>query len=305
MAYEERSISNDISSDANFRTWGSTISDLWQDVGLTKTADTGQIDWATVVRPAINTFAGYEIFTLDTDTEQANFGLYIRVDYGVGGAQDRQRLKIQIGESTNGAGTLTGKTGTAQTFTAISSNSSSFTHYCSAGDGYFAYAGAWSAGTSATAYLANQIFIIERLRDNTGAPTDQGIYTFFSGVTASSRSDGYAQIVRSDDNNPPYLASSSVGNFRLGGFVPNLSGNRGNDLYLYTHQPADYAIYNPCLSNLFYYQTDLTAGDTFTVDMYGTSRTFKALGRNSTHSTTNFQRTAFGHDNSALAIRWE
>lgn len=299
MAYKERSINNSISSDANFRTWGSSISDLWQDVGLTLTADTGQINWTTVARPAINTFAGYEVFTLDTDTKHASFPLYIRVDYGVGAIQDRQSLRIQIGSGTNGAGTLTGVTGTARTFTASTNNTVSVPHYCSAGDGYFAYVGGWIAGTASTSYLANTVFIIERLWDNTGAPTDEGVYTFFGGVITSNLSTGYAQIIRPDD---AVVAYSSSG--RMGGYVPDLSGNRGTDLYLYTHQPADYAIYNPCVSNLFYYHTDLTALTPISVDMYGTARTFLPLGRNSTQ-TTSYQSSFFGHTNSGLALRWE
>lgn len=305
MAYESRSISNTINTDATFRTWGSTVSDLWQDVGLTKTADTGQIDWTTVTRPASTGFAGYEIFKLDTDTQHSSFGLFIRVDYGcvVTGASYYQRLGIQIGSSTNGAGTLSGITGTQRIFAAAGTSSSSLTHYCSSGDGYFAYAGAWSAGTNSTTALFNQVFVIERLRDNTGAPTANGIYTFFGGVTGTNTSDGYTQIIRSDDLVTAYATSSS--GLRLGGYVPNLSGNRGTDLYLYTHQPADYAIYNPCLSNLFYYSTDLTAGVDITVSMYGTNRTFKPLGNLGSASAGNWPSYAFQHSNAGLAIRWE
>ena len=48
------------STDALLRDWGSKLSAAIQSVGLVKTADTGQIDWNTVVNGA--TVRGYEIF---------------------------------------------------------------------------------------------------------------------------------------------------------------------------------------------------------------------------------------------------
>lgn len=304
MAYEQRAISQSLSSDANFRTWGSTTSDLWQDVGLTKTADTGQIDWTSVVRGATaDTFLGYEIFTLDTDTQHATFPLYIRVDYGVGsGAVDRAKLGIQIGSGTNGAGTLTGVLGTQRIFTASAADTTTRDNYCSAGDGYFAWAGGWEAASNTTSQLRNTIFIIERLRDNTGDPTADGVYTFFAGIEATFGTRGYTQITRSTDTITAY--SSGAGNIRIGSYVPNQSGSFGSDLYLFTHHPADRALYNPCLSNLFYYHSDFTAGVDFDIDMYGTAQTYKPLGRNNTASNS-FQNTAFAHTNSGLALLWE
>ena len=45
-------------NDADFRAWGSDLSVSLGQVGLVKTADTGQIEWVTVTRPTINTKAG-------------------------------------------------------------------------------------------------------------------------------------------------------------------------------------------------------------------------------------------------------
>lgn len=305
MAKEQRSISNSISSDANWRTWGSTISDLWQDVGLTKTADTGQIDWTTATRPTSTGFAGYEIFTLDTDTEHASFPLYLRVDYGVrtgSGTPPWQRLGFQVGSGTNGAGTLTGQVGTQRIMAATgtaANDTTSQNHFCSSGDGYFAWGSSWNAtiGTNSNA-LWNAFVVIERLRDNTGAVTDNGVYMVTSGMASA---DCGAQITRSDDINPAYTTPSSS-SFRMGAYVPNMSGNRGTDLYLFSHQPADYALYNPCLSHIFYNNADLTAGIDINVDMYGTSRTYKPLGINGSSGACS---TAFGHSSSGFAMLWE
>lgn len=302
MAYEQRSIDQTTSSDSTYRNWGSETSDLWQDVGLTKTADTGQIDWTSVVRGSTtNTYLGYEIFTLTTDTMHSTFPLYIRVDYGISTALDRVRLAIQIGEGTNGAGTLTGVLGTQRLFSNTTSDTSTLPNYCSAGDGYFAFAGGWSPGVS-TSTLRNTIFIIERIRDNDGDPTADGIYTFFAGQVGALGNLGYSQIVRSDDTTAAYASTAS--SLRIGSYVPNQSGALGSNLYLATHHPVDRAIYNPCLSSLFYYHTDFAADVNFDVEMYGAPRTFRPLGRNSTTST-NFQNATFGHTNSGIALLWE
>lgn len=304
MAFEQRAISQSLSSDANFRNWGSETSDLWQDVGLTKTADTGQIDWSTVVRGATaDVFLGYEIFTLDIDTQHSTFPLYIRVDYGVGsGGVDRAKLGVQVGSGTNGAGTLTGVLGTQRIITASATDTATRENYCSAGDGYFAWVGGWEAGSGSTTHLRNTMIIIERLRDNAGDPTADGIYTFFAGIESGLGTRGYTQIIRSTDTITAY--ASSAGTLRIGANVPNQSGSFGSDLYLFTHHPADRALYNPCLSNLFYYHSDFTAGINFDIDMYGTTQTYKPLGRNAT-ATGSFSNIAFGHTNSGIALLWE
>jgi len=49
------------SDTTGFRVWGSAVSNALAEIGLTKTADTGQIDWTTVAFIA-NSFSGYEIW---------------------------------------------------------------------------------------------------------------------------------------------------------------------------------------------------------------------------------------------------
>lgn len=89
-------------NDANFRAWGLDLSAAFAEVGLVQTADTGQIDWATVTRPAVNTSAGYEIWRY-TDSS-----IFIKIFYGTGNGAATPRLQISVGTGSDGAGTLTG-----------------------------------------------------------------------------------------------------------------------------------------------------------------------------------------------------
>jgi hypothetical protein len=68
---------NHTGGDAGFRTWGKGISDVIKAAGAVQTADTGQIDWATVLNPGASV-GGYEIFKLTDSVGD----LYIKIGYG-------------------------------------------------------------------------------------------------------------------------------------------------------------------------------------------------------------------------------
>jgi len=293
MATDTRTLATgNTTDDATFRAWGQSISDCVKAAALTAHTDTGQINWTTVTRPAINTYAGYEIFKFTTDTA-SSLGCYIKIEYGQGATLAYPALRIQVGTGTNGSGTLTGTTGTQRAFAGATAGAA-LTAYCSGGDGRFVFtAGFGGTGTN----LQNTIFIVERIRDNTGSPTANGIYTFFTANTSSSPA-AFTQVIRSG-------SAQTVVNDRLGAMVPNQTTNFGGDYYLNTNHPFDQGFGNPILSNLFYYHTDLNAGTDITVPMYGTNRTYKALGRNAVTAGTPWHSNAFGHTNSGFAIIWE
>lgn len=82
---------------------------------LTKTADTGQINWPTVtwVGHNDNTVVGYEIYRFN-DSLQSSAPLFIKIEYGTGNALDNSNagrlisLWITIGKGSDGTGNLTG-----------------------------------------------------------------------------------------------------------------------------------------------------------------------------------------------------
>lgn len=150
------------------------LDNLWP-----KTADTGQIDWATVTAPTgADDYRGYEIRT-------SNDGLktvYLKIEYGSGYGAYSWALRFTLGSGSNSSGTLTGATGavimrTATTYPgtdvmpgtiaiAGSTGRLSFllTETRPGGDTYFGYTEYWGG-----------VAIIQRFTDASGTDTEDGV----------------------------------------------------------------------------------------------------------------------------------
>lgn len=103
MATQILSLTPTNATDSDFRGWGKPISDALTAFQLTKTADTGQIDWTTVLKPAaINTYQGYEIRKF-TDSLQP---VFFKIEYGSGGSINFPSLRFSFGTSSDGAGAV-------------------------------------------------------------------------------------------------------------------------------------------------------------------------------------------------------
>lgn len=88
------------------------ISDMLNSL-LVKTADTGQVNWATIttVPPLSPTLRDFEVFRLD-DALQATAPIFIRVDYTnfQNGVERFASMQFTVGTATDGAGNLRGVT---------------------------------------------------------------------------------------------------------------------------------------------------------------------------------------------------
>lgn len=94
-------------SDADFRVWSKAFFDALIAVGsgmLTRTTDTGQIDFATAVRPATNT---RPFFVLKFE-DGLGRPLFLKFEVGTAGLLTHPVTLLSIGTGTNGAGVLTG-----------------------------------------------------------------------------------------------------------------------------------------------------------------------------------------------------
>lgn len=97
-------------STTTFRVWGLELSNALTAVGFIKSGDTGQINWATVTRPAVNVSGGYEIRYLN-DSLHGTAPIYMKIEYGTnttGAAYPA--MWVTIGTGSNGSGTITGTT---------------------------------------------------------------------------------------------------------------------------------------------------------------------------------------------------
>lgn len=116
------------SSNATFRAWGSALAAALAAVGLTQTADTGQINWTTVTRPGVNTAAGYEIWRFN-DTLQGTAPIFLKIEYGTGSGASTPQAWLTVGTGSNGSGTITGQSSTRSSWMRNSGLASTVTPY--------------------------------------------------------------------------------------------------------------------------------------------------------------------------------
>lgn len=94
-------------SDVEFRAWAQELNDCIVSAGWAQSTDTGQLNIATAVRPGASTYAGYRVY-VDPSSLQATFPCFLKIQFGTGSSATGLQITVQIGTSTNGAGTLTG-----------------------------------------------------------------------------------------------------------------------------------------------------------------------------------------------------
>lgn len=89
-----------------FRAWGSAVSTALGQM-LTRVTQTGEINWTTVNAPvAATTFQGFEVYRLN-DSLQSTAPLFFKFEYGSGGSSSTTAIRLTIGKSVDGNGTIT------------------------------------------------------------------------------------------------------------------------------------------------------------------------------------------------------
>lgn len=126
MTTDARLINWQSRSDADIRAWGGNFSQALTKCGLVRTADTGQIDWTTVVRPGAvyngESYMGYEMYRFD-DALQATRPVFLKIEWYM--PWDHNNYYgwymismpspiVSVGTVTNGAGALAGVVSTRQ-----------------------------------------------------------------------------------------------------------------------------------------------------------------------------------------------
>ena len=261
MALSTFSVAMTNATDAQFRAWGKAISDSLQAVGIVKTADSGQINWATVAAPtAANTQMGYEIYRFN-DTLQSTAPVFIKLDFGSGSSSTRPALWISVGTGSNGSGTITGEILPAQQNVAGAS-STAMTHYVSGSSNRFVIA---IQGTSSNYQI---VLTVERTHNSSGSDTSNGVMVNRIASVNSVYSQHY--ILFSD--------SSVVTTSQIMCLTPaGLSGAKSPDINLYPVRfftPGEGPVSN-CLVG--YISGDFALNSSYTVSVFGIDRTFRTM----------------------------
>ena len=176
MATDIRYLPATFNDDATFRQWGRGISEQIAAMGLVRTSDTGQIDWATVLKPASTAFAGYEMWRFD-DALQATAPVFIKLEYGAN-AGNRPYLRPQVGQGTSGTGIVGTAYGNAQTISAPLVWPYPLLSYCSGSKSRLSLATNYNGIVTGSSYTF--VILIERVKLPNGSDTDDAILTLLS-----------------------------------------------------------------------------------------------------------------------------
>jgi len=287
-------------TDAEFRTWGSTIRTELTNMGLVRTLDTGQIDWTTVLKPTLaNTVAGYEIWRFADSLQTAN-PIYIKLEYGTSGGSTRAAIWVQVGVATDGAGNLIGAKSTRNQCGQELNNTN--TALCAfSGDTNRLTVALWFYDSLGNQAAANVIFFsIEREKDINGNDVGTGVYITVSG---NSGTDDLGDEIMQE------YFSRAAGGLGLeddpGIHAPGIgNGTSGADVSLYPQYHANGVFLPFGLNQMGYSVSAIAVNSEIPVTVYGAAHTFRTLGSTFVTTTANANASR-GTLNTSFAIRWD
>jgi hypothetical protein len=164
-------------SDADFRGWGANLSAKLAAVGLVQTADTGQINWSTVTRPAVNVYAGYEIWRYPDSS------IFMKWDFGTGSNASIPLIRVQVGTSSTGSGALDPADDISDARTIMPPGSlvqnlgENFRSIMSFSNGFFGFCG--YLGTLSNEDDERAFFAVARTTDANAAVTNDGAVVYW------------------------------------------------------------------------------------------------------------------------------
>lgn len=284
MATQSWAFTIDHQNDAGFRAWGHDFSTRLAAIGLAQTADTGQIDWATVTRPATNTTAGYEIWRFD-DTQQSDAPIYLKFEYGTNNASTRPRILVSIGTGSDGSGNLTGELVTQLNMGAAvggATGSSVQSFFCHA-DGFLGLV--WGRNGPQTNYNYGT-FMLCRTCDGDGVPTAQGCMFMWQNLPTSFSTNGTTFAangsINFDTSTAYYGVGGTTGDQPPVGMLPGHVGGSFADadgdlaaMPFFSANPQPFPVFGMCAV----WATDVSPTGTFNATIVGaTERTYINIG---------------------------
>lgn len=298
MATDTRVINSSIASDVDFRACVAGLRAMLAAAGLVQTADTGQLDPATVVRPTSggSVAAGYEIYRF-ADALQATLPVYIKVEYGTGFAANNFGWWFTVGTGTNGAGVLTGQvSGRRQQYPLVVGANN---WYCSGSQGADGGRFAMIANYIAANGNGSSFLCIERTRDANGNPTADGII-FFGLQNAGSTALAFLQHVPAAGLVPAGVNSTSGVQYPTLGGGPSYASGK-SIIGLNVGLLPTIALLGKVLfgTPLYFAPADIGDLSTIVVNQFGAAHTFMCFGSGMNYSNV------MSNIITGIAIRWE
>jgi hypothetical protein len=273
MATSQQFLVCDASTLANFKQWASAISGWFATAGWTQSTDTGQVNWSTISTvPGSNTYV-YEIW--EPNDGLTNF--FVKVEYGNVNTANAPAMRLSLGSSTNGAGTLTGFfTGTQRTsIGSITPPSTSTQYECdfSGAPGRMAVM-LWRNAPNAD--NCTQVFAIERSVNSGGTYTSSYVTLYTAGGNSFQSICQNSLLLGVGPTVP-----NTINDAETGFAIRSLAfGNNSGSTSFNGGIPMDLA--TPVVGFFDYYGTsigvacalDIAEGVTFTATVYGSTRTY-------------------------------
>jgi hypothetical protein len=256
-----------------------TISNVINQAGV-RTADTGQVNWATIPSEPSSLGRDYEVFALGGPL-QATAPIFLRFDYAGYGVAGTYGVHITVGTTTDGAGTLGGLTVARLPLQnhAIGTPPVQWCWAASDQASYFTFL--YALDTAATGQDGVGMVVVERTRDPNGDANGVGFHVWrwqaFS-LTTTTNAGGWSRTFGAG-------SQPAVADFCYNAMVPDLQNNTsasqpGGLFYAfpaYTWTPP--AIMGGASKALmFAYPPDFPRGSATPVTHYGESMTFIPLG---------------------------
>jgi hypothetical protein len=272
-------------TDANFRLWVTGVVTVLNNV-LTDCADLGEINLATVAKPA-TTYAiqGYKMYRF-SDSLQSTYPIYLKVGFGSYSTAATPLIQLQYGTGTDGSLGLTGIVSTPTSIGCYNGSAAtgrmigSYSMSAGSGGGRF-WVALWDNASASGTYYG-QYFGAERLRDASGVPI----------TGASGGLCAFQQSCASDANNKTggqfYWNGSVWTTFNgagFGGMTPYASnGIRGSNNGVWPLFVHDGSLYRgPLYSAALVKTATITPGGTISFTHFGSARTFFCLGNPTTY----------------------
>jgi hypothetical protein len=280
-------------TNAQFQAWiTEVVTTLFTTLGVTQTADTGQINPATVAIPgATNTSAGYVIGRFN-DALQSTAPIFFKLEFGTATGLSSPGMWITMGTGSNGSGTLTGtvttRTATGSGSVPTSTTTSFISRYVYLATTQITYLGVCfkigaQSGTAAGTALAG--FQIYRTNDSNGNATANGACLLTGSGNAAfpggSTANGFGQFISYITNSlipaagPTQWWHTIPGNSEVLSLATTIVGGVGQVFNTYTAEPTiRYSAYNGVAL-----QADFAIGTTQTFSIIGsTPITFISAG---------------------------
>jgi hypothetical protein len=275
MATAQGNYPFDSSTLANFIAWAQAISSaLGTTAGWIQSADSGQVNWGTISAVPGGGAYVYEIW--EPNDGLSNF--YLKIEYGNFSSANQPSIRLTIGTSTNGAGSLVGSVvGPYIPWSGVP-GATTTTYECrfSGAPGRF-HALLWRLAANG----CTQSFSIERSVDSAGAYTSSHVTLITAGGNSGSPINQQTLHLTLGPAPVQSAPGGNSGGLAVRAFYPVLGGGSGPGVF---NGSVGFETASPYIGYFDFPLTGVGAGNTasyaegnvFSTTLYGATRTYIA-----------------------------